>query len=384
MAFYRLPGDETIKVVAQKTGGLQKYAAGEDYIYEQGFLLSPFKEGEGWQTAIIRPDVFTTADKLPALEFAVDAINLHDESAPQKLKTTRKNSFKKYVRGIRKQIRKGKFKKIVAARVSKHPKPVAFEEAAFFESLCKQYPSAFVSLNFTPQFGLWIGATPEILLEVNSSGFKTYSLAGTKANTNWNANTGWGEKEKEEQAIVTRYITNAFATVTKTEGKILGPETIEAGNLLHLRTTFVYDSIPHFNWQKVATQLHPTPAVGGLPKEESIRYISGHEPFDRGFYSGYLGPVNLDEQVNLFVNLRCMKVLRNKLALFVGCGITADSKPAKEWKESKIKTQTLLRVLSKREGVLAVSKNVASLPPDANSEKGSATDSGDLQAQGNT
>ncbi|MFN8288286.1 MAG: isochorismate synthase [Chitinophagales bacterium] len=369
-------------MVAQRNTLLKNFTPGEDHIYEQGFLFAPFRETENVQRVIIRSDIFCDADKLPEPNFAVEQVRIGTPVYKQRLKPQKKAAFKNYVRTIRKQIRKGSFQKIVAARVAKKKKPENFSAPAFFTALCEKYPNAFVSLVYTQEYGLWIGASPEILLEVNATGFKTYSLAGTKANTQWNNKTAWGEKEKEEQEIVTRYITNAFAAVTKTEAKITGPETIEAGNLLHLRTTFLYDSIPHFNWQKVVEQLHPTPAVAGLPKGESIKFITEHEKFERGFYSGFLGPVNLDEEINLFVNLRCMKVLKSKLALFVGCGITADSKPSKEWTESRIKTQTLLSVLQPKTE-LNVSKNIASLPPDANSEERGTTDSGNLQAQGN-
>ena len=157
----------------------------------------------------------------------------------------------------------------------------------------------------------------------------------------------WGRKEKEEQKIVSEYIIKAFKKVTKTKPAVLGPETIAAGNLLHLRTTFTFKGLAKNKWPEVVAQLHPTPAVAGLPKKESIAFINKHEQADRSFYSGYLGPVNLDNEVNLFVNLRCMQVLKNKLAVHVGCGITADSKPALEWKESKMKSQTLLGVLKR-------------------------------------
>ena len=125
----------------------------------------------------------------------------------------------------------------------------------------------------------------------------------------------------------------------------MGPETITAGNLLHLRTMFTFHKISKNKWPEVVTQLHPTPAVAGLPKKESIDYIQKHEIANRGYYSGYLGPINIDKQVNLFVNLRCMQVLKSKLAVYVGCGITSESKPQDEWKESKMKSETLLSVL---------------------------------------
>ena len=342
-ALYQLPATQVIKVVAQKNNQLKKAPAASSTV--KGFIFAPFQEDKRNSKIIIAPDVFTTADKLPKLAFAAKNIKLQPtEIKKEKIKEASKKQYVTYVEEIQTQINKGKFKKIVAARVVKKGRPHNFNAVTFFQNLCKTYPNAFVSMVYTPQYGLWIGATPEILLQADKDGLKTYSLAGTRANAN-KANQAWGTKEQEEQKIVSEYIIEAFKKVTKDKPTVQGPETITAGNLQHLRTTFTYPKTPSSKWAQVVEQLHPTPAVAGLPKKESIAFISAHEKAPRSFYSGYLGPVNLDNQINLFVNLRCMQVLKNKLAIYVGCGITAASTPAAEWKESKMKSQTLLSML---------------------------------------
>jgi len=312
-----------------------------------GFLFAPFYEDKTYCRFIISPDIFTTSDKLPPLNFAV-ASNKKAATIVEreKIKAANKQDYVGYVKKIKAQINKGTFKKVVAARVIKKKLPADFNAVIYFRNLCEKYPSAFSSLVYTPQYGLWIGATPEILLTVNNKGFSTYSLAGTKANTMQNLNKAWGTKELQEQKIVSEYIVKAFKKIAKTQPHILGPETVVAGNLLHLRTTFTYKHLAKNKWPEVVAQLHPTPAVAGLPKKESIAFIIKHEQANRSFYTGYLGPINLDNEVNLFVNLRCMQVLKTKLAIYVGCGITSGSKPLDEWEEGKMKSQTLLSVLS--------------------------------------
>jgi isochorismate synthase len=340
-AFYHMPETGVIKVIAQKHN---KQVKNKNAPAQKGFLFAPFQEGKNQTSLLIAPDIFTSSDKLPALNFAAPSGKTSITEKPG-LKEATKHQFISHVKNIQQEIKKGVFKKIVAARVVKKKKPKTFSPVTFFENLGKNYPAAFASLVYTPQHGLWIGASPEILLNVDESGFKTYSLAGTKANTSVNSTVEWGEKEQEEQKIVSQYITSAFKKVTSARPEIKGPETIAAGNLLHLRTTFIYPHIPKNKWPQVVAGLHPTPAVAGLPKKQSIRFIHSHEIANRNFYSGYLGPVNLDGHISLFVNLRCMKVLKNKLAVHVGCGITASSVPANEWKESKMKSETLLSVL---------------------------------------
>jgi isochorismate synthase len=97
-------------------------------------------------------------------------------------------------------------------------------------------------------------------------------------------------------------------------------------------------------WELVEA-LHPTPAVAGQPKDEAIRYIKELEPHDREYYTGFLGPVTKDREMDLFVNLRCMKVTPEFLALYVGGGITLDSDPADEWEETRLKAESLLQIL---------------------------------------
>jgi isochorismate synthase len=92
--------------------------------------------------------------------------------------------------------------------------------------------------------------------------------------------------------------------------------------------------------------LHPTSAVCGMPKEESLAFILMNEGYNREFYSGFLGQVNFRDETHIFVNLRCMQIFDTSAYLYAGGGITAHSQPQKEWQETIYKMQTLLNVLS--------------------------------------
>ena len=338
VAIYRLPDNDEVMVIAQKDSSVQTTNA-------KGFLFAPFQEDKEYKKVIIAPDVFSNSNNLPKLNFSKGTAAVK-EKEKIKLKETNKAQYEALVQKIKKEIRKKRFEKVIAARVIKKKRSKDFDSVLVFQNLCKKYPQAFVSLVYTPQYGLWIGASPEVLLNASKKEFKTYALAGTKANTPANVKAGWGNKEMEEHQIVSRYIAKAFTSVAKQKPTLKGPETVVAGNLLHLRTTFRYKAVKESLWQKAIEELHPTPAVAGLPKQEAIEFILKHENSPRGFYSGYLGPVNMESETNLFVNLRCMNVLKNKLAIYVGCGITADSVPKEEWNESKLKSKTLLSALS--------------------------------------
>lgn len=346
-AFYRLPGTEIVKVLAQQTTTLHKLKPGTDYSKREGFVFAPFVPNTKAATFIIEPEIFWSEKYLPQFGPPKPHVFKHkttDDDEPVK-DSPEKKAYLQLVGSIQKSIEAGKHTKIVAARTITKDKPEGFNDLAFFRALCKKYPRAFISLVYTKQYGLWIGASPEILLEHSGSEFKTYSLAGTKANTPANKQTPWGKKEVEEQQIVTEYIADCLKKVMKKTEVSQKTDTVAAGNILHLRTTFSFEAETPARWQKLVEELHPTPAVAGLPKTAAVKFIAANEKAPRGFYCGYLGPVNMDAQINLYVNLRCMQVLDKKLTIYVGCGITAHSKPEDEWKETEIKSETLLSVL---------------------------------------
>jgi isochorismate synthase len=117
---------------------------------------------------------------------------------------------------------------------------------------------------------------------------------------------------------------------------------------VHLKSDFTVD-LKAINFPQLGSVmlqlLHPTSAVCGMPLEPAIDFLRMHEGYDREFYAGYLGPVNIENDISLFVNLRCMKLLDNKAILFAGAGVTVDSVAEKEWEETEIKFRTLLNVI---------------------------------------
>jgi isochorismate synthase len=97
----------------------------------------------------------------------------------------------------------------------------------------------------------------------------------------------------------------------------------------------------------VIRALHPTSAVCGMPLEAALTFLLNNEPYDRRYYTGYLGELNLgtDAQTHLYVNLRCMEIKDQMAHIYVGGGITKDSDPELEWQETVAKSETMLHVL---------------------------------------
>ncbi len=224
-----------------------------------------------------------------------------------------------------------------------------FDLLRVYKSLLKKYQNAFVYVWFHPKVGLWLGATPETLLHVEGDKFKTMSLAGTQVYQE-NKNPEWKSKELEEQQLVTYFIESQLNPISFNL-KIDATETIRAGNLLHLRTRVEGRLSTNANLEQLIRAIHPTPAVCGLPRKSAKDFILNNEGYNRTFYTGFLGELNLKNTTNsiqksqLFVNLRCMSIKDNSAVIYVGGGITKDSVAEKEYEETVSKSKTMKTVL---------------------------------------
>lgn len=241
-------------------------------------------------------------------------------------------------------------KKVVVSRAAAARCQADFDPVATFQALCQRYPAAFVSLVAIPGIGTWIGASPELLLATDGRTLRTMALAGTQARpASQPLHTArWSAKEIEEQALVGDYIRDFFHRAGVPSVHETGPHTVAAGNVLHLQTDFSVE-LPQPELMALANrvlhELHPTSAVCGMPKDKALAFIRRHEGYDRSFYSGYLGPVHIGGRSQLYVNLRCMQLAQDAAYLYVGGGVTADSHPDAEWRETELKAGTLLAVL---------------------------------------
>jgi len=248
-------------------------------------------------------------------------------------------------------IKLGAFEKVVPSAQQKIKLTEQFDLLNAFDAMCKGYPAAMVSLVSDSKTGTWMGASPELLVSTDRNGiFRTVALAGTqrlKDNVSLK-NISWTQKEIEEQALVERYIISCFKKIRVREYDEHGPKTVQAGTLFHLKSDFEVD-MKAVNFPLLGSVmlklLHPTSAVCGMPLEPSIKFLQENESYDREFYSGFLGPVNIESETQIFVNLRCLKWCGDHLYLYAGAGVTIDSEPEMEKKEVEIKMETIMKVL---------------------------------------
>lgn len=311
-----------------------------------GFVFAPFRITKNSPAILLKPAFYSEDFKAEEIPDIRKFESFGPENVAGSYHVQSKDDYLKMIENAVAAIREGALSKVIMSRQIPVSRDNPSLSNVFFE-LQNHTPNAFTYLVHLPVAGTWMGATPEVLIKSDGDRFETVSLAGTQIRKPDAEEYFWSTKDIEEQAFVSRYMLDVFFDFDIHQYRTTGPETLESGKVAHLKTSFFFPA------QKIKDQLgtfiarlHPTPAVCGLPKELADEFIRNTEPYQRDYYTGYLGPWRLNQQVSLFVNLRCMKITADHYILYVGGGITARSVPEKEWDETNQKAKTLLSVIN--------------------------------------
>ena len=326
--FYRLPNEKTVHCHHQEDALLTSTAN----LNIRGFLMSRFDSP--------LPAVYISNKN--QLRFDYDPPNFIRKDVEASIDLENKESFINTVNETKKAITSGYLKKLVVAR--KITKKGEVDALKLFTHLLGLYPQAMVYFWHHPRGETWLGASPEQLFSLQSGRLTTMALAGTLP-YNPKDQYYWGNKEKKEQALVRDTLQADLKALFPSQAIHCSDVfTRRAGNLVHLCNELSVKA-QNIDTKALLNKLHPTPAVGGIPIEEGKRFIAKHENLDRAFYTGFMGPVIGENQMDLFVNLRCAQLIPEGLVLYVGAGIILDSDPEKEWEETQNKAKTLLAAL---------------------------------------
>ncbi|MDC6364486.1 MULTISPECIES: isochorismate synthase [Flavobacteriaceae] len=325
---YRKPGEEQITGLFQSDDKLYATITFE----ERGFVFAPFSSKS--EAVLIHPDEILTTTFLEQESTSKITSTVSDEGKFDHLELVKS--------GVE-AIKKGELKKVVLSR--KLEVKLTKDPINIFKNLLAQYSNAFCYLFYHPKVGMWCGATPETLVQINNNQLTTMSLAATLPNIDSEL-PAWGTKEVEEQQMVSDYIREKLGGIVD-ELEISETESVKAGNLWHLRSKVTASLPSKMGIKQIIEALHPTPAVCGIPTQKAKAFILSQENYDRSFYTGFLGELNLRavNEVSLFVNLRCMELNQENASIFVGGGITVDSEPESEWVETQNKSRTMLNII---------------------------------------
>jgi len=259
-----------------------------------------------------------------------------------------KNDYLRVIDNVVDILRQEKIPKVVISRQKwiDIPSNKNIDLGKTFLKLCIDYPNAFVYL-FVDKGEAWVGATPEVLGNYNkvSNIFQTMSLAGTLP-----VSEDWSNKEIEEQKPVSEYIRSVLNTFSGGEKLEESPiyDYILSG-IKHLCNDFKINII-HEKISELINTLHPTPAVCGVPKDSCMKIIENVEKHDRKFYTGFIHIENMFSS-SYYVNLRCAQIYNNGILLYAGGGINKHSQAEKEWLETELKMDVVLKRISVINGI---------------------------------
>ena len=267
----------------------------------------------------------------------------YEQIQPAKWKWEEANlkNFKNFFLKTQKQIQQGKLQKIV---------PVLFETSSYklqaIDILILL--NRLISFQMGFAYAFWkknhaiIGNSPEHLFQKQGLKIKTMALAGTAKNKHHNLLKD--EKEKWEHKLVVKDIKSVLAKYGNL--KIEKTKIYSIGKIRHLRTNINLNLKKPFSFEKLCRLLHPTAAVGGVPRKTALNLLKDfHKKYHpRFFYSAPFGVYKGNTGFCL-VSLRNMQFIKDKVLLGSGCGLVKGSKWKQEWKELKLKRQFIKNIL---------------------------------------
>lgn len=345
-AIYCLPSKKKFYLIIQRDNTRHEVDI-LDIDNTSGFVITNFDSAKTGTAVIIKPDFIigegeNINDILSFLDTLPDNGNFYFTDNYKISKT----DYLDRTGYLINQLKNEHLKKVVFSRVVQRKLKKELNISLLLRMLKDKYNSAFINLFHIPGKGTWCGASPEALFKEVDNYVITDAIAGTQLIDEDSDNIVWTNKEKEEQLLVTQFIESNLSELGIYDYDKVGPLNVYAGHLVHIQTQF---KIPLSSLRekkgKFIASLHPTPAVCGLPKGEAYMMIHKAEQHQRRYYTGFLGPWKIENQSQLFVNLRCAELDKNKINVYVGGGLTSSSNPIDEYNETVHKSKTLLSIV---------------------------------------
>ena len=248
-------------------------------------------------------------------------------------------------------IAAGELEKVVIARSVRLRGTARFEPNHLLHALRRRHPSC-ASFAVGIDDATFLGATPESLLRRTGNRIETAALAGSalrgrtpEADAALARDLLESKKEQAEHAVVVRAIQEALQPHCARLDLPEAPSLLALESIQHLETRITGELEEDRHLLELAADLHPTPAVGGAPREAALDWLADHESLDRGWYAGAVGYVDAQGGGDLAVALRSALLRNDEADLFAGAGIVAGSDPEAELAETRLKLRPLLTQL---------------------------------------
>ncbi|MBY0122864.1 isochorismate synthase MenF [Bacillus sp. S/N-304-OC-R1] len=259
--------------------------------------------------------------------------------------------WKETVRTIVEELKQGSLEKVVLARETRLFFDKKIQAEYVLSQLLKLQRESFI-FAFESNGDCFIGASPERLIKMSGKSLFTTCLAGSIAR---------GKTEEEDKQfgeellndpknlIEHQYVVEMIKeAMEETCEEVLLPEKthlLKMRDIQHLYTPVIGKAKEDTSLLLLVDRLHPTPALGGLPKQAAVERIREIEDLDRGFYGAPLGWLDYRGNGEFAVSIRSGLIQKDEASIFAGCGVVKDSNPDSEYIETKIKFRPMLTAL---------------------------------------
>lgn len=261
--------------------------------------------------------------------------------------------FKASVRSALKSIElQNQISKIVLASTIEVSSPNPFQQIESLNNLRKFHPHCYIFSTSNGQGKTFIGASPERLIKIHNKELETDALAGSAPRGKTATEDAYfadslltSEKERHEHQVVSNFIVNGLSNLALNPQRPSLPCLLKLSNIQHLWTPIRAKVPGNVHPLKIVAELHPTPAVAGVPRNIAIEQIRRYENFDRCLYAAPLGWIDQRGNCEFIVGIRSALIDGCNARLYAGAGIVAGSDPDKELAEIQLKFQPLLKAL---------------------------------------
>lgn len=289
--------------------------------------------------------------QIQAIQYSLPCPNLPQPIGLQKSAKVDAESFQATVRAALHEIQRQVFNKVVVAHAVDVHSPLPFQPTASLANLRSLYPDCYLFSVSNGKGQAFVGASPERLVSLRDRQLATDALAGSapRGRTPYkDARLANGllnsPKEIHEHQVVAQFIAERLRRLG------LQPQRsplrlLQLSNIQHLHTPIQARVPSTVHLLDVVSELHPTPAVAGMPRPRACDFIRQHEPFERARYAAPIGWVDHHGNGEFAVGIRSALIQGCQARLYAGAGIVTGSNPEQELAEVQLKLQALLSAL---------------------------------------
>lgn len=274
---------------------------------------------------------------------------------PPRINRVETTGFRDRVAEATARIAQGEFEKIVLARAVDLESSQPFHPLTALDGLRQRFPECFSFSIANGRGDSFIGASPERLVRVSQGVLESDVLAGSIQRGQGAADDARlgalllaSDKDRREHALVLDAVVRRLRELGLSPEHAAQPVLRKLANVQHLHTPVRATLPASVGLLDAVARLHPTPAVGGSPRDAAVAAIRELEGFPRGLYAGALGWMNARGGGEFMVGIRSALVRGNTTRAYAGAGIVAGSEPEKEWEETELKFNALLEGLLPR------------------------------------